>query len=336
MPDSPPTQSYRHALVTGGCGFIGHHLVARLLGHGASVTVLDDLSTGRRENLPEHRDLEWIEGSVLEPVAVERASRGAEVIFHLASMVGMRRVVSAPRESFRISTEGTRNLLAASGTTPVVALSSSSVYGLQSHGRVAERDVEHGEPALTYDGGEPGYATGKWKMEKRVLAARDDRPVLVLRPFNVIGEGQSGSYGMVVPRFLAQARAGEPLSIYGDGSQQRTFCCVHGFVDRLLSLAGLPAAWRAAHPVFNVGCDQPTAIGDLARIVLEETGSSSTVRRVRYDEVYPGRRDVQSRSPSLERIDRLLGPRPWPGIRTVIRRLVAAGEPGGAQREACA
>ena len=319
--------SFRRALVTGGCGFIGHHLVRRLLESGIAVTILDDLSTGRLENLPEHRELEWIEGSVLDRETVARAVDGADLIFHLASMVGMRRVDKDPDGAYRISSQGTQILLDASASIPFVAFSSSSVYGLETRGRVAEDDALSDGHALAYDSGRPGYASGKWAMENLVLAVREERPILVLRPFNVIGEGQSGSYGMVVPRFLAQAAAGLPLSVYGDGEQERCFSCVHGFVDRVLRLVELPTAWRSPTNVLNIGSDEPTAIGDLARIVIEETGSSSRIETVVYDEVYPGRRDVRWRSPNLERIEGLLGPEPWPTIRELVRRLVASSQP---------
>ena len=313
-------------MVTGGCGFIGHHLVRRLLEGGVAVTVLDDLSTGRLENLPDHPNLEWIEGSVLDRETVERAVDGADLIFHLASMVGMRRVDEDPEGAYQVSAQGTQILLDASASTPLVAFSSSSVYGLETQGRVTEDDALNDDRALAYDGGRRGYASGKWAMENLVLAVRDERPILVLRPFNVIGEGQSGSYGMVVPRFLAQALAGLPLSVYGDGRQERCFSCVHGFVDRVLRLVELPAAWRAPTNILNIGSDEPTTISDLARIVIEETGSSSRIEVVAYDKVYPGRRDVRWRSPNLQRIESLLGPEPWPTIRDLVRRLVATSQ----------
>ncbi|HYE76976.1 MAG TPA: NAD-dependent epimerase/dehydratase family protein [bacterium] len=329
-----PTPDAGPVLVTGGCGFLGHHLVRRLLDEGHEVAILDDLSTGTLANVPtDDERLHVVEGSVLDPAAVRRAAEDAAAVFHLAGVVGMRLAVGDRDRAYNIAVDGTRNVLEATGNTPVVLYSSSAVYGLTSRVAVSEDQTPGESGVLAYDGGYRGYATGKWELEKLgQAAATTGRPVLIVRPFNAVGEGQTGTYGMVVPSFIRMARSGEPLTVYDDGEQSRTFSEVRTFVDALMRLVVLPEAWAFPRNVFNIGTSESTTIGELAQIVLEETDSESVVHYIPYGEIFPGKQDVRARVPDTTRLERLIGPVEWPTIREVVRELVRIGV-GAAVRE---
>lgn len=322
-----PTPEAGPVLVTGGCGFLGHHLVARLLNEGYAVTVLDDLSTGVVSNLPEDERVRFIEGSVLDPAACRKAGQGMSALFHLAGVVGMRLAVGDRDKAYKIAVEGTRNVLEATPGVPAILYSSSAVYGLTSRVAVAESDTPGETGVMAYDGGYRGYATGKWDLEAigQEAAQEAGRSILIVRPFNAVGEGQTGTYGMVVPSFISMARSGEPLTVYDDGGQSRTFSHVGTFVEALIRLVNQPEAWVYPNNVFNIGTSESTTIGELAQIVLDETGSDSDVHYIPYGEIFPGKVDVRARVPDTTRLESLIGSVEWPTIREVVRRLVHAG-----------
>ena len=314
-------------LVTGGCGFIGHHLVRVLAERGHTVRVLDDLSTGSLDRLPDHPAVTFLEGSVLNADEVRKAADGIGLVFHLASVVGMLRATADPAFTYEVATEGTSTVLEETGDVPAVLFSSSAVYGLVRGEAVREEDSLPLEDALDYDGGKHGYACGKWSTEKIGLdAAAQGRKVMILRPFNVVGHGQSGSYGMVLPRFLNQARAGEPLTVYDDGQQRRCFSEVGTFVETLLRLVHAPESWQPRECVFNVGSAESTAIGDLARLVLAATGSSSPIIQRPFSEVFPGKQDVRDRIPNTDRVSKLIGTVDWPTMEEIVRGVAADAE----------
>jgi UDP-glucose 4-epimerase len=315
----------RKTLVTGGCGFIGSHLVARLLDERDHVSVLDDLSTGRYENLPRSPRLTFHLGSVLDASAVQRAAAGVDRIFHLASVVGMRLASSRQDLAYRVSVEGTSTVLAATGSRPVVIFSSSSVYP-DVHPRV-HRESDHlsTEAALVYDGGQPGYACGKLGLEQLAgKESRNGRRVLIVRPFNVVGARQSSAYGMVLPTFIESARAGRPLRVYDDGEQTRTFADITMFVDCLFRLVDRDRAWMPPGNIFNIGSTESTTINRLADLVREATGARVPVIYVPYEVVFPGRRDVRSRLPDTTRLETVLGAPEWPRVTDIVRRLCSA------------
>lgn len=315
---------FPRVLVTGGAGFIGSHLVAALLVRGAEVTVVDDFSTGAAGNLPDHPRLRVVRGCVCDPRVMARAGT-ADLVFHLAAVVGTRLVAGDRRRAYRVAVDGTRSVLAATGPAPAVLASSSAVYGLQRGGRASERVRPEAARLLEYDGCVPGYACGKWAAEglgRR--AARAGRRVLIVRPFNVVGPRQSAEYGMVVPTFVERALDGRPLTVFAPGTQTRCFTGVEPFVRCLLRLVATDAAWTVPNRTVNVGTDTPTSVAGLARIVLEETNSASQVEVAPYESRFPGRHDVQRRVPDLRRLHRLLGAWEWPDIRTVVRECVGS------------
>jgi UDP-glucose 4-epimerase len=315
----------RKTLVTGGCGFIGSHLVARLLDERDHVSVLDDLSTGRYENLPRSPRLTFHLGSVLDASAVQRAAAGVDRIFHLASVVGMRLAWSRQDLAYRVSVEGTSTVLAATGSRPIVIFSSSSVYPAVHQRAHHESDHLSTEAALVYDGGQPGYACGKLGLEQLAgKESRQGRPVLIVRPFNVVGACQASTYGMVLPTFMENARASRPLRVYDDGEQTRTFADIRMFVDCLLRLMDRDCAWMPPENTFNIGATESTTINRLADLVRETTGARVPVVYVPYEVVFPGRRDVRSRLPDTTRLETVLGPLGWPSVADIVRRLCSA------------
>ncbi|MDO0925044.1 NAD-dependent epimerase/dehydratase family protein [Streptomyces sp. TG1A-8] len=320
-----PTATAAPVLVTGGAGFIGSRLVRSLAAAGHRVRVLDDLTTGRPESVEKVRGVTLVRGSVLDADTVAEAARGTGLVLHLAGVVGMRLAAAQAGHAHAVGRQGTANVLARSGDAPVVLVSSSAVYGLSDSSADLREDVpvDRSVP-VAYDGGAPGYATGKWEMERLGLQAAHRRPVLVVRPFNVVGPGQLGRYGMVLPTFFRQATAGVPLTVHGDGTQRRCFTDVDQFTRRLLDLVARDAAWRPAGNVFNIGSTTETSIGDLARLVLDATGSTAGVVHVPYESVFPGRTDVTGRVPRLDRLTEAVGPTDWLPAASLVRKTAEA------------
>lgn len=312
-------------LVTGGCGFIGSHIVARLLEERDRVSVLDDLSTGRYENLPRSPRVTFHLGSVLDASAVERAAAGADRIIHLASVVGMRLASSCQDIAYRVSVEGASTVLAATGNRPIVIFSSSSVYPEVHERAHHESDPLSTEAALVYDGGQPGYACGKLRLEQLARKeSRNGRGVLIVRPFNVIGTRQVSAHGMVLPTFIENARAGWPLRVYDDGEQTRTFGDVTMFADCLYRLMDRDRTWMPPENIFNIGSTESTTINRLADLVRRATRARVPLVYVPYNVVFPGRCDVRSRLPDTTRLETVLGPLEWPSVADIVHRLCSA------------
>lgn len=312
-------------LVTGGCGFIGRPLVAALVRRGCRVRVLDDLSTGVPGTPP---GAELTVGSVLDEDAVRSAARGAGLVVHLAGVVGMRLAVRERERAHRVAVEGTRLLLRHTGHAPAVLFSSSAVYGLSdSAAPMSERRPLQRSVPLRYDGGFAGYATGKWELEQLGLRAAQERPVLVVRPFNVVGAGQVSRYGMVVPSFVESALAAGTLTVHGDGLQTRCFSDVDEFVRLVVRLIETPTAWQPDGTVVNVGTATRTSVLELAELVVRTVGRGD-IRFQPYEQAFPGRTDVRHRVPDVSLLADLAGPARWPSITDVVeatvRRLAAA------------
>ncbi|MHC5022311.1 MAG: NAD-dependent epimerase/dehydratase family protein [Planctomycetota bacterium] len=315
--------SSRSCLVTGGAGFIGSHLVAHLAARGDRVTVVDDCSTGRRENLDgvDPARLTVLEATVSE--ALPRFEPGAfDEIYHLAAAVGVRLVIEQPVHTIETNVHETSALLnyAVTGGTPTLIASTSEVYGKSEKTPFAEDDdVVYGPTTLS----RWSYACSKAIDEYLALAChrRHGLPVVIMRFFNTVGPGQLGRYGMVLPRFIQAALAGEPLQVYGDGRQTRCFCDVRDVVKTLPRMLVEPTC---AGRVFNIGRDEPISIEALARRVIEVLGSPSTIVHVPYEQAFgEGFDDLRERRPDLTRIRAAVGFEPSIPLEQTIRDIAA-------------
>ncbi|MBI4493654.1 MAG: NAD-dependent epimerase/dehydratase family protein, partial [Chloroflexi bacterium] len=275
------------ALVTGGAGFIGSHLCEALIARGDEVVVLDDLSTGSRDNLAsllDHPRLHFVEGSVLDEPLLGDLMAGCERIYHLAAAVGVTLILEHPLRSLETNVRGTEAVLRRAcrlGCTVLLA-STSEVYGKNDGGPLGEDDDRIlGSTRLS----RWFYSSAKAIDESFALAYWQERklPAVIVRFFNTIGPRQTGRYGMVVPRFIRQALRGEPLTVYGDGAQTRCFTYVDDVVRAVIALADTP---EAVGEVFNIGQPREISILDLARRVIELAGSSSPIQLVPYQEAY--------------------------------------------------
>jgi UDP-glucose 4-epimerase len=319
----------QRALVTGGAGFIGSHLVERLIERGDHVTVLDDLSTGRIDNLAgiqAHANLAMVEGSVLEGQLVERVVGDADVVFHLAAAVGVDWVLRHPLRSLETNIQGTEHVLRACADRGlrVLIASTSEVYGKNDKDALAEDDDRVlGSARLS----RWFYASAKAIDEAFALAYWHERhlPVTVVRLFNTVGPRQTGVYGMVVPRFVRWALRGEALRVYGDGQQTRCFTNVHDVVRALTALIDTPSA---AGEIFNIGQPNEIRIVDLARRVIELTSSTSELKLVAYDaeEAYGERavgfEDMRRRVPNAGKLFEYTGFRPSVELDQTLREVI--------------
>ena len=312
-------------LVTGGAGFIGGHLVERLMAEGHGVLVLDDLSTGRFENvgrLEGRPGFELRVASVTDPGVVERCVTESDAVFHLASAVGVRLVVDQPVQTIETIVGGTDVVLRACARyrRPVLITSTSEVYGKGVKVPFAEGDDCVMGPTTTRRW---AYACAKALDEFLAQAYWHQArlPVVIARLFNTVGPRQTGRYGMVVPRFVTQGLAGEPLTVYGDGTQSRCFAHVADVVGALIRLMEAP---EARGGVFNIGNDEEVTILDLAHRVRALTGSRSPIRLVPYNEAYTaGFEDMTRRVPDLGKIRRLIGYRPTRDLDQILADVVA-------------
>ncbi len=309
-------------LVTGGAGFIGSHLVDRLLERGDAVTVLDDFSTGCRENLehiPPDAPLRVVEGSVLDGTLTAALVRESDQVYHLAAAVGVRRILDQPLQSIRVNLRGTENVLdAASPGQSVLIASTSEVYGKNCSDALRETDDSIiGATSVT----RWLYATSKAMDEFCALAHHRERGIrtIIVRFFNTVGPRQTGTYGMVLPNFVQKALRGEPIPVYGDGRQRRNFTYVGDAVEGIIRLMEAPSA---AGEVFNLGGSEETSIEDLARRVRAICGSRSPMQYVPYSSAYPaGFEDMQRRRPDTEKLRRTIGFAPSTPLDDIIRRV---------------
>lgn len=312
-------------LVTGGAGFIGSHLVDWLLEWAWRVLVIDDLSTGKFQNIERHVGdplFSFVEADVCDRIALDRFVSKVDIVVHLAAAVGVELIVDDPVRTIETNVGGTEAVLQSCRRyrTPVIVASTSEVYGKSNKMPFAEDDdLVLGSSRFS----RWAYATSKLVDEHLALAyARQyGLPVTIVRLFNTVGPRQSGQYGMVVPRLVRQALAGEDLTVYGDGSQSRCFCHVY---DTRRALGSLMAAPRSRPPsVFNVGHTQPITILDLARMVIEQSKSKSQIRFVPYDEAYgPGFEDMMQRAPDTSRIREELGWQPMISLEDIVEDVI--------------
>jgi nucleoside-diphosphate-sugar epimerase len=312
------------ALVTGGAGFIGSHLAERLLDLGHDVLVLDNLSTGAIENIAHLKNAKnfsyAIDSVTNEPLLAEMID-SSDVVFHLAAAVGVKLIVEQPVHTIETNVHGTEVVLKHANKKKklVFIASTSEVYGKSA-------DVPFRESADVVLGPSAkhrwAYACSKLIDEFLALAYWKEKklPVIIVRLFNTVGPRQTGQYGMVLPTFVRQALSGQPMTVFGDGTQSRSFTYVSDVVDALIALA---SERRAVGNVFNIGNTSEISIRDLAERVRTLAGSDSTIQLVPYDEAYEtGFEDMPRRVPDISRLHALIGYQPKVALDDIIRRVI--------------
>jgi len=311
-------------LVTGGAGFIGSHLAEELLRRGNEVTVLDDLSTGRLENIASFQRqprFHFVQGSVLDTELVPALVSQSDRVFHLAAAVGVKLVLADPLKALLTNIRGTEIVLeaAANHRRKVVLTSSSEVYGKGHQVPFSEDDDRLIGPThkLRWS-----YACGKEVDECLAHAYHQHHglPVVIVRCCNTGGPRQSEAYGMVIPNMVQRALAGEPIQVYGDGLQTRCFSAVSDVVRGTLLLAD---SREAEGHVFNVGNDEEISVGELARRIKRMCQSDSPIELVSYEKAYGGSfEDMRRRVPDLTKIRRFVGYRPQVSLDLLLERTI--------------
>jgi UDP-glucose 4-epimerase len=312
-------------LVTGGAGFIGSHLTERLLQAGHHVTVLDNLSTGRRENLAEvegHSQLRLVSGSITDQLVLAEAAQGTDVIYHLAAAVGVKLVADDPVHTIETNIYPTEWLLrlALQGRQRVFLASTSEVYGKNPKEEWTEDDdLVFGATSR------PRWAYGCSKAIDEFLALahhrKHDLPVVIGRFFNVVGPRQVGNYGMVIPRFVDQALGGGPVVVYDDGRQIRCYAHVREVVECMLRLMDVPSANGG---IFNIGSDQPVSVLDLARAVVERIDPAIEISFLPYAQAYGHDfEDIRRRVPCVDRLRSTIGITPGMLLGEILDDVIA-------------
>jgi UDP-glucose 4-epimerase len=319
-------------LVTGGAGFIGSHLCERLVAHGHAVTVLDDLSTGRLENIAKVRGREgfdFVRDSVENEHTVNTLMAGCDAVFHLAAAVGVQLIIDEPVRTIRSIIHGTEVVLESAMRfgRPVLITSSSEVYGKGARVPFDEDDdvlvgpTKHSRWCYAYAKGVDEFLGLSYHKQFGL-------PVTIVRLFNTVGPRQVGMYGMVLPRFVAAALAGKPLHVYGDGRQTRCFCHVSDVVTALDQLMASP---QHAGQVFNLGSDQEISIAQLAHRVIELCDSRSLIEYISYEKAYgQAFDDLARRVPRLDRIRAAIGFQPKQDLDQIIRSVMEEQARGAA------
>ncbi|SDZ98529.1 UDP-glucose 4-epimerase [Haloplanus vescus] len=312
-------------LITGGSGFIGSHLATLLFEEtDDDIILFDDFSTGRSSNvshLTDHNRVELIEGDVIDKETITPLVQQSDRVFHLAAAVGVQRIVDKPLRSMRTNLIGTENVLdaAVDDQTPVFIASSSELYGKAEAVPFAESDDRVLGPTSSLRW---SYASAKAVDESLALAYyRDhDLPVAVGRYFNIVGPRQTGQYGMVIPRFVEQALENKPLTVYGDGTQTRSFTHVTEAVKATYELLTTP---EAHGEVINVGAPEATSIKELAERIINLTESNSEITYIPYEEVYSEDfEDPQQREPDVSKLESVLGWHPTTDLDRILNDII--------------
>ena len=310
-------------LVTGGAGFIGSHLVENLIKRGDRVVILENFSTGVIDNLAAVEGKYKLEtGSILDKSVVDRLVSQSDYVVHLAAILGVFNIVNNPLESLKTNLQGSEIVLEVADKykKPVLLASTSEVYGKNSKVPLNEEDDRIiGHPLKSR------WAYSEAKAVDESLAyfyyLEHELPVRIVRFFNTVGPRQVGHYGMVVPRFVSAALKNEPLSVYGSGDQIRCFCHVTDAVKALLLVMDSD---KAVGQVFNVGNNSQISIMELAKKVIEITGSRSSIEKIAYEKAYPeGFEDMQRRVPDISKIKQVLGWEPKINLDQIIKDIAA-------------
>lgn len=315
-------------LITGGAGFIGSHLVDRLLETGDEVYVIDDLSTGSLMNVKQHQDqkkFHLIVDTILNEAVMNDLISGCDQIYHLAAAVGVKLVMNKPVKTIETNMKGTEMVLRLANRhkKKVLITSSSEVYGKVMNGKNATVLLEDADRLMgSTTKRRWAYACSKAMDEFLALAYYEEKklPVIITRLFNIVGPRQTGQYGMVVPSFVQKALIGKPITVYGDGTQSRTFTYVADAIDALTKLMNEPAA---VGKIFNVGSVDEITIKELALMAKEMTESSSEIEYIPYEKAYgPGYEDMQRRCPDVTRLKELIHFEPKTDLKGIIQSVI--------------
>ncbi|HQJ15648.1 MAG TPA: GDP-mannose 4,6-dehydratase [Candidatus Omnitrophota bacterium] len=311
-------------LITGGAGFIGSHLSEAYLKQGHEVVVLDDLSTGRLENIAHLRnnpDFQLVVGTILNERLVDKFVEKCDVIFNLAAAVGVELIVKKPLESLTTNIKGSEIVLdmASRYNKKILITSTSEIYGKNINGPLKETDDRIlGSPLKA----RWSYSTAKAvdEMLAYVYWKEKQVPSIIVRLFNTVGPRQTGAYGMVVPRFVGQALKNETITVYGNGKQSRCFVHVRDVVGALMKLVEEPTA---VGEVFNIGSQDEISIEDLARQIIKITKSKSKIKYIPYEKAYEeGFEDMQRRVPDTSKINKLIGFKPTYTLPEIIKDIL--------------
>ena len=306
-------------LITGGAGFIGSHLAEKLIARGDQVVIFDNLSTGSANNLSGIKEkIKFEQGDILDKAVIDKLVLESDYVVHLAAALGVFNIVNKPLESLKTNLQGSEIVLEASDKyrKPVLVASTSEIYGKNDKVPLNEEDDRIiGHPLKSR------WSYSEAKAVDESLAyfyyLENKLPIRIVRFFNTVGPRQVGHYGMVVPRFVSAALKNEPLSVYGSGDQIRCFCHVTDAVRGLLLVMDSD---KAVGEVFNVGNNQQISITELAKKVIEITGSKSTIEKIAYEKAYPqGFEDMQRRVPDISKIKQVLGWAPEINLDQIIK-----------------
>jgi UDP-glucose 4-epimerase len=313
-----------HVLITGGAGFIGSHLSERLLAHGYDLTLIDNLSTGRMENLAAlngNRRVRIAIEDIRNEMVMDRLVSECDLIIHLAAAVGVQRIISEPIETIETNIGGTEIVLktARRYRRKVLIASTSEVYGKGVKIPFSEDDDNLLGPTSR---SRWSYASSKAIDEFLAFAyaKQTGLPVVLFRLFNTVGPRQSGQYGMVVPRFVRWAIRNQPIQVYGDGEQQRCFCNVH---DVIAAIHLLAEDERALGQLYNIGSSEEVSINGLAELVRDRADSASTIEHISYDVAYEtGFEDFRRRVPDIQKIAALTGWKPTLSLAETVDQII--------------
>ena len=311
-------------LITGGAGFIGSHLAEKLLGLGHEVFIIDNLWTGRLSNIEkiqDHKKLHLVVDTILNESVMNELIFKIDHIYHLAAAVGVKNIMDHPVETLDINVKGTETVLRLANRfkKKVLVASTSEVYGKHVEHSLSEDD----DRILgTVKKRRWAYACSKTLDEFQALAYFDEKklPVVIARLFNTVGPRQTGQYGMVLPNFVQSALLGKPISVYGEGTQSRSFTHVNDVVGAITKLMDEPSA---EGEIFNVGNDTEVTINELALKVKEMTDSDSEIEHIPYEKAYgPGFEDMKRRCPSIKKINKLIGFKPSYDLEAMIQSVI--------------
>ncbi len=311
-------------LITGGAGFIGSHLAEKLLGLGHEVFIIDNLWTGRLSNIEkiqDHKKLHLVVDTILNESVMNELIFKIDHIYHLAAAVGVKNIMDHPVETLDINVKGTETVLRLANRfkKKVLIASTSEVYGKHVEHSLSEDD----DRILgTVKKRRWAYACSKTLDEFQALAYFDEKklPVVIARLFNTVGPRQTGQYGMVLPNFVQSALLGKPISVYGEGTQSRSFTHVNDVVGAITKLMDEPSA---EGEIFNVGNNKEVTINELALKVKEMTDSDSEIEHIPYEKAYgPGFEDMKKRCPNIKKINKLIGFKPSYDLEAMIQSVI--------------